>query len=125
MGKLINDIKDFNIKLYTEFTSKQLVSKIVETKITDKNYLEFSELFLNEYITFYLENLYNNNVINNFVINDIPHKLILLLLDFKFKGLKKLLSNFEINKKTDNDEKNESDENDNTSLQNVIAKIYG
>ena len=123
MGKLINDIKDFNIKLYTEFTSKQLVSKIVETKITDKNYLEFSELFLNEYITFYLENLYNNNVINNFVINDIPHKLILLLLDFKFKGLKKLISNFEINKKTDNDEKNESDENDNTSLQNVIAKI--
>ena len=32
MGKLINDIKDFNIKLYSEFTSKQFVSQIIETK---------------------------------------------------------------------------------------------
>ena len=85
MKKLSDDEKDFNEKLYTELASKQLVNKVTDIKITDKNYIEFIKLFLNDYITFYLENLYNNNIIYNFIMNDVPHKIILLLLDLKFK----------------------------------------
>ena len=111
MKILSDDIKDFKEKLYIELTSKQLVNKVTEAKIEDKNYIEFVEIFLNDYITFYLENLYDNNIINNFIINDAPHKIILLLLDLKFKELK-------------DDEKKEEEliEKDNP-LENVIAKI--
>ena len=87
--KLEDDVKDFNVKLYSELTSMQLFNKVTEVKNIDKNYTDFYELFLNDYITFYLENLYNNNEINNFIINDIPHKIILLLLDLKFKDEEK------------------------------------
>lgn len=105
MKKLSDDVKDFNEKLYSELASKQLVNKVVETKNEDKNYIEFVELFLNDYITFYLENLYNNNnIMYNFIINDVPHKILLLLLDLKFKEL--------------NDE-----EKNKIPLQDVIAKI--
>ena len=75
------DVKTFNEKLYTELISKPLVNKVLESKNID---IEFIKLFLNDYITFYLENLYNN-LIDDFIINDIPHKIILLLLDLKFK----------------------------------------
>lgn len=60
MIKLNDNVKDFNEKLYIELTSKKLVNKVIETKIEDKNYIDFVELFLNDYKTFYLEILYNN-----------------------------------------------------------------
>ena len=87
VNKLREDIKEFNDKLYTKLKSIQIVSKVIETKITDKNYIEFIELFFNDYITFYLVNLYHNKI-NDFIINDIPHKIVLMLLDLKFKELK-------------------------------------
>lgn len=59
MIKLNDNVKDFNEKLYIELTSKRLVNKVIETKIEDKNYIDFVELFLNDYKTFYLEILYN------------------------------------------------------------------
>ena len=101
--KLRNDVKIFNEKLYKELESKPLINKVIEAKISDKNYIDFIEIFLNDYITFYLEKLYNNKV-NHFVINDVPHKIILLLLELKFKKLKEE----EIYEKP---------------LQNIIAKI--
>ena len=85
--KLEDDSKDFNEKLCTELKEKKLFNKVSNTKNVDKNYNEFSEIFLNDYITYYLVNLYNN-IINDFTINDIPHKIILLLLDLKFEELK-------------------------------------
>ena len=60
MIKLNDNVKDFNEKLYIELTSKRLVNKVIETKIEDKNYIDFVELFLNDYKTFYLEILNNN-----------------------------------------------------------------
>ena len=102
INKLSDDVKDFNVKLFTELESKQLVTKVTENKITDKDYLEFVELFLNDYITFYLINLYNN--VYNFIINDVPHKIILLILDLKFRGIKE-------------------DEQYKIPLQNAISKI--
>ena len=118
--KLIDDVEAFNQKLYTELTSKQLVSEVINYKITDKNiknYNDFIELFLNDYITFYLENLYNN-IIKDFVINDVSHKIILLLLDLKFKKLNdKEEKDIIISKESKDEEK------DKISLQNVIAKI--
>ena len=101
--KLKEDKKEFTNKLYVEFISKPLVTKIANAKITDENYIEFNEIFLNDYITFYLVNIYKNEI-NDFVINDIPHKIILLLLDLKFKGL-------------------QEDEKISIPLQNSIAKI--
>ena len=96
MTKLKNDKKNFNEKLYIELTSKQLMNKIMNYENTNKHYIEFVDLFLIDYITFYLEKNYNNNQINNFIINDIPHRIILLLLDLKFKELKDgELKNFE------------------------------
>ena len=85
--KLKNDMKEFIEKIYDEFSQRQLINKVFEAKIDNKNYLEFTEVFLNDYITFYLVNLYKNNI-NDFAVNDTPHKIILLLLDLKFKGLK-------------------------------------
>ena len=101
--KLNEDTKDFNEKLNTEVSSKLLITIAIESKTSEKNHLDFIELFLNDYITFYLVNLYNN-AINDFVMNDIPHKIILLLLDLKFSRLKE-------------EEKNK------INLQNVLAKI--
>ena len=118
--KLIDDKESFNQKLYTELTSKQLVGEFTNYKITDKNiknYNDFIELFLNDYITFYLENLYNN-IIKDFVINDVSHKIILLLLDLKFKKLKDEEEKLGINSKESKDE-----EKDKITLQNVISKI--
>ena len=46
MIKLNYNVKDFNEKLYIELTSKRLVNKVIETKIEDKNYIQFVELFL-------------------------------------------------------------------------------
>ena len=46
MIKLTDDVKDFIEKLYVELTSKRLVNKVIETKIEDKNYIQFVELFL-------------------------------------------------------------------------------
>ena len=46
MKKLTDDVKDFIEKLYIELTSKRLVNKVIETKIEDKNYIQFVELFL-------------------------------------------------------------------------------
>ena len=79
-SKLSRDLKDFQEKLLSELKSKQLFKIITDVNIDPK----FIELFLNDYITFYLENLYNN-VIKDFAINDIPHKIILLILDLKYK----------------------------------------
>ena len=45
--------KSLNEILYIELTSKILVNKVIETKIEDKNFIEFVELFLNDYITDY------------------------------------------------------------------------
>ncbi len=87
INKLKNDIKEFTDKLYAELTSKQILSDVIKTNINDKSYIEFTEVFLNDYITFYLVNLYKNKI-NDFAVNDIPHKIILLLLDLKFKDLK-------------------------------------
>ena len=86
MGKLNNDIKDFTENLYVYLASNPLFDRVMKTKIEDENYTEIIELFLNDYITFYLVKLYKDTN-NDFVINDIPHKLILLLLDLKFKEL--------------------------------------
>ena len=68
----------------SELNSKKLVYKVIENKSSEQYYIDFIKLFLNDYITFYLENLYHN-MIKYFVINDIPHKIILLLLYLKFK----------------------------------------
>ncbi len=87
INKLRNDVKEFTDKLYVELASKQILSEVIKTNINDKNYIEFTEVFLNDYITFYLVNLYKNQI-HDFVVNDIPHKIILLLLDLKFKDLK-------------------------------------
>ena len=105
VGKLKDDMITFNQKLYIELTSNNLFNKVFNTNISveDKNYIDFCELFLNDYITFYLGKLYND-VNNDFIINDIPHKIILLLLDIKFSELK-------------------DDENYKLPLQNIIAKI--
>ena len=103
MAKLKDDAKDFVDKIYDELASKQLATKVIEAKINDPNYIEFTEVFLNDYITFYLVNLYKN-AINDFVINDVQHKIILLLLDLKFQGLNE-------------------DEKFDKPLQNVISKI--
>ena len=86
MGKLNNDIKDFTENLYVYLASNPLFDRVMKTKIEDENYTEIIELFLNDYITFYLVKLYKDTN-NDFVINDIQHKLILLLLDLKFKEL--------------------------------------
>ena len=59
--KLKNDIKNFNEKLYNELATKQLMNKVIQMKKIDKIYNDFVELFLNDYITFYLEQLYNDN----------------------------------------------------------------
>ena len=105
VGKLKHDMIDFYQKLYIELTSKHLFNKVfnINTNIEDKNYIDFCELFLNDYITFYLGKLFND-VINDFIINDIAHKIILLLLDLKFSELK-------------------DDEKYKLPLQNIIAKI--
>ena len=103
MDKLKNDMKDLTEKLYLDLTSKQYLNRVTEAKIEDENYIEFLEVFLNDYIIFYLVKLYKD-INNEFVINDIPHKLILLLLDLKFKGLSE-------------------EEKYNIPLQNILAKI--
>ena len=77
MIKLTDDVKDFNEKLYIELISKRLVNKVIETKNEDKNYIDFVELFLNDYKTFYLEILY---------INDAPHKIFYYYLIKNFKN---------------------------------------
>ena len=65
------------------------MNKVIQIKKIDKTYNEFVELFLNDYITFYLKQLYNDNKNYYFVINDIQHKIILLLLLYlKYKDLK-------------------------------------
>ena len=81
MVKLKNDIKIFNEKLYNELATKQLMNKVIQIKKidkTDKIYNDFIELFLNDYITLYLEQLYNDNKNYYFIINDNPHRIILL-----------------------------------------------
>ena len=103
ISKLKNHTKDFTEKLYVDLTAKQYFNRVIEAKIEDENYIEFIEVFLNDYITFYLVKLYKDTN-NDFKINDIPHKLILLLLDLKFKNLSE-------------DEKNI------IPLQNNVAKI--
>ena len=102
MGKLNNDIKDFTENLYAYLASNPLLDRVMKAKIEDENYTEIIEVFLNDYITFYLVKLYKDTN-NDFVINDIPHKLILLLLDLKFKELIK--------------------EEDNKSLKAFVSKI--
>ena len=106
MGKLKNDMEEFTEKLYVDLTSKQYINRVTEAKIEDENYIEFTEIFLNDYITFYLVKLYKD-INNDFMINDIPHKLILLLLNLKFKGI--------IEK--------EKYEKYNIPLKNVVSKI--
>ena len=60
MIKLTDDVKDLNEKLYVELILIRIVNKAIKTKIEDKNYINFVELFLIDYKTFYLEILYNN-----------------------------------------------------------------
>ena len=86
-NKSKNEIKSLNEKLYQELSKKQLLTKIIQMKNYDKNYNDFVEIFLNDYITFYLENIYNNQKAN-FEINDTQHRIILLLLEIKSKSLK-------------------------------------
>jgi len=50
--QLRSDIKDFNEKINTELFSNPLINKANETKNTEKSYIEFIELFLNNYIHF-------------------------------------------------------------------------
>ena len=63
-------MKDFTGKLFVDLTSKQYINRVIEVKIEDENYTEFIEVFLNDYITFYLVKLYKD-INNEFVINDI------------------------------------------------------
>ena len=86
LAKLKKDMKDFTEKLYVDLTSKQYLNRVIEAKTDDENYIEFIEVFLSDYITYYLVKLYKD-MNNEFEINDIPHKLILLLLDLKFKEI--------------------------------------
>ena len=86
LAKLKTDMKDFTEKLYVNLTSKQYLNRVIEAKTDDENYLEFTEVFLSDYITYYLVKLYKDCTYE-FEINDISHKLILLLLDLKFKKL--------------------------------------
>ena len=86
LAKLKNDMKNFTEKLFVDLTSKQYLNGVIRAKTDDENYIEFTEVFLSDYITYYLVKLYND-IKNDFEINDIPHKLILLLLDLKFKEL--------------------------------------
>ena len=86
-NKSKNEIKSLNEKLYQELSKKQLLTKIIQMKNYDKNYNDFVEIFLNDYITFYLENIYDNQK-TNFEINDTQHRIILLLLEIKSKNLK-------------------------------------
>ena len=100
---LKTNMKDFTNKVYTDLISKPNINKVIEVKTDNENYIEFTEVFLNDYITFYLVKLYNDTN-NDFVINDVPHKIILFLLDLKFKDLKE-------------------DEQCNIPLQKVVAQI--
>ena len=85
--KQSDDLKEFSDNLYIKLLSQNLINKAIEyKKATDENFIQFTELFLNDYITFYLVNLYDNKI-NDIVINDIPHKIILLLLDLKINDL--------------------------------------
>ena len=81
--KSVDIIKDSNEKLNAELYSKQFFYKIIANKLYEENYIDFIRLFLNDYFALYLEKNYNE--IKYIVINDIPHKIILLLLDLKFK----------------------------------------
>lgn len=74
--------------------------------------MEFNEIFLNDYITFNLVNLYNN-IIHNFTINNKPHKLILLILDLKFRTVRN-----EMKDKEEDDIKEKR-----SALKNSISKI--
>ena len=103
LNRLKNHIKDFTEKLYIDLTTKQFINKIIESKIDDENYIVFTEAFLNDYITFYLVKLYKETN-NDFTFNDISHKIILLLLDLKFKELS-------------------DQEKSKIPLQNVVSKI--
>ena len=53
-------MKDFTNKLYANFTSKQFLNRVIESKIINKNYIEFIEVFLNDYITFFLVKVYKD-----------------------------------------------------------------
>ena len=86
-NKYKNDSILINEKLYNLLLSKKLLGKIIQIKTINKNYNEFIEMFLNDYITFYLEKIYNKENYN-FEINDIQHRIILLLLDIKSQNLK-------------------------------------
>ena len=103
IAKLNDDEKEFTNKLFTELISKEIVSEIIKSKNKD-DYIQFTEAFLNDYITFYLVNIYKN-VFNDFVINDTPHKIILILLDLKFRDLE------------------DKNQDNNILLKNVISKI--
>ena len=102
-SKLKNDMKEFTEKLYINLTFKKCFSRVINSKVEDNNYIQFIDIFLNDYITLYLVELYKD-FNNEFIINDISHKIILLLLDLKFKQL------------------SEEDKYKNP-LQNIVAKI--
>ena len=53
MNKLIDNVKGFNGKLFIESIEKLLFNNVFEDKIMDKNYIEFTELFLNDCISYY------------------------------------------------------------------------
>ena len=87
MKKLREDEENFKEELYNHLKSKKLINKVFEIKNIDKNYYEFIQLFLNDYLTFFLFNIYNNKI-SDFVFDDDKHKIISLLLDLKFNELK-------------------------------------
>ena len=82
--KLNNDIKEFNEKLYLELKYKKIINKFIIMKKIDKNYEDFIKLFLDDYISFYIERIYDNNYISKICHN----QLVLLILNFQFEVLK-------------------------------------
>ena len=81
--KLNNDIKEFNEKLYLEIKSKKIINEFINMKKIDKNYEDFIKLFLDDYISFYIENIYDNN----YVLKICHNQIVLSLLDFQFEKL--------------------------------------
>ena len=117
--KLKSVKEEFAVKLFTELTSNDFVAETLKDKYSYDNYIQFIETFLNDYITFYLVQKYKN--ISKFKINDAPHKIILILLDLKFKELDD--KNKDKNKdKTENSKEN-NDNQQNKYFKNVISKI--
>ena len=114
--KLKDDKEKFESQLLTELASNELVSEILKENYEYDNYIQFIETFLNDYITYYLVEMYKNDS-KLFQINDVPHRIILILLDLKFR---------ELENKTEDKKENHNENKDNQQnkhFKNFISKI--